>query len=67
MLASVAMMFEYSLGRKAIARSIEQAISACITEGECTADLGGTLNTSEAGQAVRDRLGENDLSQASTG
>jgi 3-isopropylmalate dehydrogenase len=67
MLASVAMMFDYSLGRKDIARSIEQAISACITEGECTADLGGTLNTSEAGQAVRSRLGESDRSQAATG
>ena len=67
MLASVAMMFDYSLGRKDIAERIEQAISACITEGACTADLGGKLSTSEAGEAVRKRLDENYQSPAATG
>jgi len=67
MLASVAMMFDYSLGRKDIAACIDQAISACITEGACTADLGGNLSTSEAGEAVRKRLDENYQPQAATG
>ena len=57
MLASVAMMFDYSLDRKDIARSIDEAINSCVTHGECTADLGGDLSTSEAGAAVRRRLG----------
>jgi 3-isopropylmalate dehydrogenase len=56
MLASVAMMFDYSLGMKEVAQQIEQAIWDCISSGECTADLGGALNTSEAGEAVRNRL-----------
>jgi 3-isopropylmalate dehydrogenase len=64
MLASVAMMFDYSLGRKDIAQNIEQAISDCISNGECTADLGGKLNTSEAGEAVRKRLSDCGVSRA---
>jgi 3-isopropylmalate dehydrogenase len=56
MLASVAMMFDLSLGMKDAAGKIEQAISDCISDGECTTDLGGQLSTSEAGAAVRKRL-----------
>jgi len=59
MLASVAMMFDLSLGMKEAAGRIEAAISDCISNGECTSDLGGTLSTAEAGTAVRRRLGEN--------
>ena len=59
MLASVAMMFDHSLGMKEAAGLIESAISDCISSGECTSDLGGTLSTAEAGAAVRMRLGEN--------
>ena len=55
-LASVAMMFDYSLGMKEVAQQIEKAIWDCISSGDCTADLGGTLNTSEAGEAVRNRF-----------
>jgi 3-isopropylmalate dehydrogenase len=58
MLASVAMMFDYSLGMQAAARDIENAISACISAGECTPDLGGSLTTSEAGAAVRARIND---------
>jgi len=56
MLASVAMMFDYSLGMKEAAEQIERVIWDCISNGECTVDLGGTLSTSEAGAAVRKRL-----------
>jgi 3-isopropylmalate dehydrogenase len=62
-LASVAMMFDYSLGMKDLAQSIDQAIHDCISSGECTADLGGTLSTAEAGAAVRKKLAEFSLSQ----
>ena len=64
MLASVAMMFAYSLDMKDAAEQVDQAISDCISFGECTADLGGTLSTSEAGAAVRKRLAENMLPRA---
>ena len=63
MLASVAMMFDYSLGMKNITESIEQAISRCISAGECTVDLGGSLSTAEAGTAVRKKLARNGESQ----
>ena len=66
-LASVAMMFDHSLGMKNIAQQIEQAIWRCISEGECTIDLGGTLTTSEAGVAVRKKLAESFESQRAYG
>ncbi len=66
-LASVAMMFDHSLGMKNIAEQIDQAIWDCISEGQCTTDLGGTLNTSEAGAAVRKKLAENKQSQLAYG
>ena len=56
MLASVAMMFAYSLEMPEAAEQIEQAISDCISDGQCTPDLGGTLSTSAAGDAVRKTL-----------
>ena len=63
MLASVAMMFAYSLDMKQAADQIEQAISDCISDAACTPDLGGKLSTSEAGAAVRQRLAPNKMSQ----
>lgn len=57
-LASVAMMFEYSLNMKEVAERIEQAIFDCVAAKECTSDLGGNLSTREAGAAVRKRLAE---------
>lgn len=67
MLGSVAMMFDYSLGMKEITRQIEQAIWQCVSAGECTVDLGGTLTTAEAGAAVRRRLSESAESQLAYG
>jgi 3-isopropylmalate dehydrogenase len=64
MLASVAMMFDYSLGMKEVAESIEQAIHTCICNGDCTTDLGGTLTTNEAGEAVCRTWLEADSSRA---
>jgi len=67
MLASVAMMFDHSLDMKEVAQSIERAIWDCISAGECTLDLGGTLNTSKAGEAVRKRLAGSYLSNVANG
>lgn len=59
MLASVAMMFAYSLEMTEAAEQIDRAISGCISDGNCTPDLGGTLSTSGAGDAVRRKLAAN--------
>jgi 3-isopropylmalate dehydrogenase len=50
-----AMMLEH-LGLAAEARAVEAAVAAAIREGECTRDLGGSLSTSEAGDAVVHRV-----------
>jgi 3-isopropylmalate dehydrogenase len=50
-----AMMLEY-LGHGGAAASLERAVRECIIEGETTRDLGGTLSTKEAGEAVRRRI-----------
>jgi 3-isopropylmalate dehydrogenase len=67
MLLSVGMMFDHSFAMAATARRIEQVIWDCISSGECTADVGGTLSTSEAGAAVRQKLLENKLTQVARG
>ena len=56
MLASVGMMFEYSLGMREASRQVELALWDCISVGQCTLDIGGNLRTSEAGDAVIERL-----------
>jgi 3-isopropylmalate dehydrogenase len=58
MLASVAMACRYGLRLREAAERIELAISACVSNGECTPDLGGTLSTGEAGRAMRRHLDE---------
>jgi 3-isopropylmalate dehydrogenase len=58
MLASIGMMFEYSLGLREVARQIELAIWNAVSSGECTLDIGGNLRTDEAADAVIARLGE---------
>lgn len=58
MLGSVALMFRYSLGDREVASHIERAIWSAVSNGECTTDIGGNMSTSEAGKAVRERLGE---------
>lgn len=52
---TAAMMLEY-LGHRAEADVIERAVVAAIDAGETTHDLGGTLGTKGAGEAVVGRL-----------
>ena len=49
------MMLDH-LGRTAEAAAIEAAVAACVREGAATADVGGSLTTSQAGDAVLQRL-----------
>jgi 3-isopropylmalate dehydrogenase len=58
MLASVAMACRYGLRLREAAERIERSIWTCVSRGECTPDLGGTLTTAEAGKAVRRHLDE---------
>ena len=51
------MMVEH-LGDEEAAKRIEEAVIGAIREGECTRDLGGSLSTAEAGDAVVGRLGD---------
>lgn len=44
------------LGRAAESAAIEAAVAACVREGAATADVGGSLTTSQAGDAVLQRL-----------
>lgn len=50
-----AMMLEY-LGHEESARSVERAVTEAVESNETTRDLGGTLSTREAGEAIRRRL-----------
>jgi 3-isopropylmalate dehydrogenase len=52
---TAAMMLEY-LGHAEAAMVIENAVTAAIRAGETTHDLGGTLGTRAAGEAVEKRL-----------
>lgn len=58
MLASVAMLFEYSLGMREAARQVELAIWNSVSQKQCTLDIGGNLRTDEAGDAVVSHLGD---------
>jgi len=44
------------LGRAAEASAVEASVAACVREGAATADVGGSLSTSQAGDAVCQRL-----------
>jgi 3-isopropylmalate dehydrogenase len=44
------------LGHAAEANAVEAAVAACVREGAATADAGGSLSTSQAGDAVCQRL-----------
>jgi 3-isopropylmalate dehydrogenase len=50
---SAAMMLRYSLGQSAAADRIESAVAKALAEGARTADIGGTMGTSEMGAKVR--------------
>ena len=52
---TAAMMLDY-LGHQAEASMIERAVVAAIEAGETTHDLGGTLGTKAAGEAIERRL-----------
>ena len=56
MLLSTAMMLRLSLALDAEAAVLEQAVWDCVSAGQFTRDLGGTLSTAEAGASVRSRL-----------
>jgi 3-isopropylmalate dehydrogenase len=44
------------LGHVAEAGAVEAAVAECVRGGQCTADVGGTLSTSAAGDAVCERI-----------
>ena len=44
------------LGHAAEAAAVERAVARCVREGRATADVGGTLATSAAGDAVCERI-----------
>jgi len=52
---SAALMLE-TLGRADDARRVERAVEAAVQAGETTVDVGGTLGTREAGDAILKRL-----------
>ncbi|MCA1555183.1 MAG: 3-isopropylmalate dehydrogenase [Acidobacteria bacterium] len=52
---TAAMMLEY-LGFETAGEAVQTAVGASITAGETTRDLGGTLSTTEAGDAIRRRI-----------
>ena len=52
---SAALMLE-TLGRIEDARRIERAVEAAVQAGEVTRDVGGSLGTREAGDAILRRL-----------
>ncbi|TMC90702.1 MAG: isocitrate/isopropylmalate dehydrogenase family protein, partial [Chloroflexi bacterium] len=52
---SAGMMIRH-LGHREMAEAIEGAVESAIRAGECTRDLGGSLSTSQAGDAVVKRL-----------
>jgi 3-isopropylmalate dehydrogenase len=45
------------LGRPEAADRVERAVRECVLAGETTSELGGTLGTAAAGDAVLRRLG----------
>ena len=51
-------MMVLHLGFGEAAKRIENAVATALRRGECTRDLGGSLSTSEAGDAVVRYLGD---------
>ncbi|MCJ1361941.1 3-isopropylmalate dehydrogenase [Acarospora aff. strigata] len=58
MILSMAMMLQYSLHLPAEAKAIEEAVRRTIDRGACTKDIGGSLSTSQVGDAVAEELGK---------
>ncbi len=55
---SAAMMLRYSLGQAGAADRIEVAVARALAAGARTADLGGTMTTTQMGDAVLTALGQ---------
>jgi 3-isopropylmalate dehydrogenase len=51
------MMLRYSLGQASAADRIEAAVAKALADGARSADLGGTMTTSQMGDAVVAALG----------
>ena len=49
------MMLEY-LGNKKASQAIESAVRESVVNNETTRDLGGSLSTEQAGNAIRQRI-----------
>jgi len=56
MILSAAWMLRLSFGLSAEAAAIESAVDVALTEGHCTADIGGTLGTQATGQRIADHV-----------
>jgi 3-isopropylmalate dehydrogenase len=52
---SVALMFE-TLGRKDDAARVERAVAEAVQAGDVTQDIGGSLGTTQAGEAIIKRI-----------
>jgi len=52
---TVAVMLDH-LGRRQEAAAVEKAVQSCVRELRCTGDIGGTLTTAQAGDAVVESL-----------
>jgi 3-isopropylmalate dehydrogenase len=61
---TAAMMLDY-LGIKEASAGIERAVETAVHAGETTADIGGLLSTTEAGEAIRKHLIEHAAGGAS--
>ena len=55
-ISSAAMLLRYSLGLDKEADAIEKAVDTVVNKGVLTRDLGGTANTNDVGNAVREAL-----------
>lgn len=55
---SAAMMLELSLSLPQESSAIRKAISVCLQHKQCTPDIGGTLSTQQAGEAVIKKVSE---------
>jgi 3-isopropylmalate dehydrogenase len=52
---AAALMLDH-LGKREEAAAVETAVQACVRDLLCTQDIGGTLTTSRAGDAVLEKL-----------
>jgi len=52
---TVAVMLDH-LGRRQEADAVEKAVESCVREFRCTRDIGGSLSTSAAGDAVCEKM-----------